>query len=91
MKQCFLCKVYTDTERHHLFGGRANRKLSDKYKLVVDLCPSCHQYGSQAVHKNKHTAQKLHEYGQRKFMKEQDASIAEFVVVFGKNYLDMEW
>lgn len=91
MKQCFLCKVRGQTERHHIFG-RANRKLSTKYKLLVDLCPSCHRYGKYAVHgggvENK---QKLHEYGQRKFMQEQGAGIAEFVKIFGKNYLDEEW
>ena len=91
MKQCFLCKQWKSTEAHHIFGGRANRKLSDKYKLVVDLCPNCHQYGSKAVHKNKDTAQFLHQYGQRKFMKEQGADIAGFAKVFGMNYLDENW
>ena len=91
MKQCFLCKQWKTTEEHHIFGGTANRKLSDKHKLVVDLCPACHQYGNKAVHKNKDTAQFLHEYGQRKFMEDNDVGIKEFYNVFGKNYLDEEW
>ena len=91
MKQCFLCKQYAETEENHIFQGTANRKLSDKHKLVVDLCLSCHQYGNEAVHKNEVTAQFLHEYGQRKFMKDNDVGIKEFVKVFGKNYLDESW
>lgn len=91
IKRCYLCDTWGYTEVHHIFFGRANRKLSDKYKLTVDLCPYCHREGSHAVHKNKATAQELHEYGQRKFMQEQNASIADFVRIFGKNYLDEEW
>ena len=91
MKQCFICEEWANTEEHHIFGGTANRKISDKYKLVVDLCPNCHQYGKKAVHKNEDMAQFLHEYGQRKFMREQGVGIAEFVRIFGRNYLDESW
>ena len=31
----------------------------------------------------------LHEYGQKKFMNEQGATIDEFRAVFGKNYLEV--
>lgn len=78
-------------ESHHIFGGTANRKLSTKYKLLVDLCPNCHRIDRTAVHNDYKTAQHLHEYGQRKFMREQDTDIKGFVQVFGRNFLDESW
>lgn len=91
-KQCWLCgRTNGFLDKHHIFGGN-NRKKSQKYKLTVYLChESCHIFGENAVHNNAGTMQKLHEYGQRKFMEEQGADIAGFVRVFGKNYIDEEW
>lgn len=88
-KRCFLCKRTGYLETHHLLGG-SNRKHSTKYNLLVALCPECHR-GNNSAHTSGAVAQKLHEYGQRKFMNEQNASIADFVRIFGKNFLDKEW
>lgn len=41
-----------------------------------------------AAHRCAETAQKLHEYGQRKYMREYNATVDEFRSLFGKNYLD---
>ncbi|MBQ1573966.1 MAG: hypothetical protein IIZ78_22815 [Clostridiales bacterium] len=71
-----------------IFGG-ARRKLSDKYGLCVTLCEECHRTASHAVHKSAETMQYLHEYGQRKAMIENDWNTAEFMAVFGKNYLEV--
>ena len=38
---CFLCGRPA-TETHHILGGTANRKLSEKYGLKVRLCHNCH-------------------------------------------------
>jgi len=74
-------------ELHHIFSG-PNRKLSEKYGLTVLLCgESCHRLGPKAAHRNKNTAQKLHEYGQKKYMSEQSATVEQFISVFGRNYL----
>jgi uncharacterized GH25 family protein len=43
-----------------------------------------------AAHQCKETAQRLHEYGQRKFMQEQNATIDDFRRIFGKNYLEVD-
>ena len=86
---CWLCGKWGHLEKHHIFGGNPNRKLSEKYGLTVFLCgESCHRNGEKAAHKCAETAQRLHEYGQRKFMQEQNASIEDFRRVFGKNYLE---
>ncbi|MGN1117753.1 MAG: hypothetical protein ACI4RU_04005 [Acutalibacteraceae bacterium] len=90
MRKCWLCGRNGSADpldRHHIFGA-ANRKKSEKYGLVVYLCHErCHIFGGNAVHQNAQTMQTLHEYGQKKFMKEQNATADEFRKVFGKNYL----
>lgn len=59
--------------------------------LTVFLCGDrCHRNGPQAAHNCRETAQRLHEYGQRKFMREQNATIEDFRREFGKNYLPEE-
>ncbi|MBQ9168880.1 MAG: hypothetical protein IJX67_10820 [Oscillospiraceae bacterium] len=90
MRKCWLCGATGQKEpldRHHIYGG-SNRKKSEKYGLVVDLCHhSCHIFGPKAAHQNAETMQRLHEYGQRKAMEEQGWTIDDFRAVFGKNYI----
>ena len=83
---CFLCGNYETVERHHIFQG-ALRKKADKLKLTVYLCPWCHQYDADSVHRSGETRLILHKYGQRKAMIEQGWSKADFIREFGKNYL----
>lgn len=86
MKECFLCKKYCYTERHHIFGGPF-RKKSERYGLVVDLCHSCHNEPPNGAHHNRYTALYLKQYGQRKAMQENGWTKADFIREFGKNYL----
>ena len=90
MRKCWLCGrngSVDPLDRHHIFGG-ANRKKSEKYGLVVDLCHhDCHIFGPKAAHNNAETMQKLREYGQRKAMAENDWTIADFIREFDRNYL----
>lgn len=92
-RECWLCGRNGNgdpLDAHHIFGG-ANRKLSEKYGLVVPLCHRrCHESGNLAAHRNKDTMRRLHEWGQRKAMEEQGWSIEEFRAVFGRNYLAEE-
>ena len=59
-----------------------------KLKLTVYLCPWCHQYDADSVHRSGETRLILHKYGQRKAMIEQGWSKEDFIREFGKNYLD---
>ena len=36
---CFICGCHGYTEKHHIFGGVANRRLSEADGLWVYLCP----------------------------------------------------
>lgn len=74
-------------ELHHIYGG-ARRQLSERYGLTVWLCGErCHRLGEFSAHQNAQVAEYLHQYGQRKAMREQGWTVDEFREVFGKNYL----
>lgn len=90
---CWLCGRNGNgdpLERHHIFGG-AMRKKSEKYGLKVYLCgDQCHRNGPKSVHRNAETMIVLHQWGQRKAMKENNWTIDEFRKEFHKNYLEDE-
>lgn len=92
-RKCWLCGATGRTEpldHHHIFGG-SNRKKSEKYGLVVDLCHGkCHIFGEKAAHQSGETMQKLHEYGQRKAMEENGWTTEDFIREFGRNYIKEE-
>lgn len=93
--QCYLCRllhkdhgIKRKREEHHVLGGTANRKLSEKYGLKVYLDPDHHQYGPEAVHKNKEVALLLKREAQKAFIRAyQDLDFRE---IFGKNYLALD-
>ncbi len=88
---CWLCGRNGQSDpldKHHIFGG-ALRQKSEACGLYVYLCHSrCHEFGKNAVHANRETARRLHQYGQKLAMREQDWTIEDFRREFGKNYLD---
>lgn len=81
--ECFLCGRPA-TETHHIFGGTANRKLSERYGLTCRLCHNCHlgtdgaQYDPEKNRMLKIEAQIAFEeiYGHEKWMQ-----------VFRRNYI----
>lgn len=81
---CFVCGRY-GTEIHHVLYGSANRRLADKYKLVVGLCYAHHR-GNNGVHGgNKELDIMLKQLAQRRFIEEYPH--IDFLAVFGRNYL----
>ena len=80
---CFVCGRY-GTEIHHVFFGNPNRKLSDKYGLVIGLCYEHHR-GNSGVHHNRELDLKMKRMAQKVF--EQAYPEREFLAVFGRNYL----
>lgn len=89
---CYLCrKLDGDWSRkpvlheHHIFGGTANRTLSEQYGLKVYLCIPHHLAGPDAVHKNAGIMSMLRKDGQRAFARRYTE--LDFAEIFGKNYL----
>ena len=84
MDNCFVCgSPYTEV--HHVIYGTANRKLSDKYGLIVPLCHEHHR-GQTGVHLNRDFDISLKKLAQEKFNTVYGAN-KSFLGVFGKNYL----
>ena len=84
MDNCFVCgSPYTEV--HHVIYGTANRKLSDKYGLIVPLCHEHHR-GQTGVHFNRDFDISLKKLAQEKFNAVYGAD-KSFLEVFGKNYL----
>ena len=100
-KKCFITGQAYWLECHHIFFGRANRKLSEKYGLKVWLTRELHR-GTKGVHSNRELDLKLKRIAQEKFeetytfddlpykaiatLKQGDMRSA-FINMFGENYL----
>jgi hypothetical protein len=89
---CFLCSLLeadgsrrNDLEEHHVIYGRANRKLSEKYGLMIDLCRRHHREGAKAVHITKAIRRTTEAIAQKKFA--EVFPDEDYVKIFGKNYL----
>ena len=87
---CYLCGQNLAVEPldcHHLWGA-SNRKKSEKYGLKVYLHHSkCHIFGNNSVHQNADINNALKAEAQKIAMAHYGWSVAEFIQLFGKNYL----
>lgn len=91
-RTCFLCmQLYGDDsykdilEEHHVFFGRALRKLSEKHGMKVYLCILHHRTGKGAVHQNAKVNKMVQAYAQRAF--ERKWPEKNFYSIFGRNYI----
>lgn len=85
LTRCWECGAF-GTEKHHVIFGRANRKLADKYGLIVGLCYRHHR-GEEGVHgrDGKQINEVLKYYAQDAFEKVH-GSRSDFIQIFGKSY-----
>lgn len=83
-KRCYLCGRQYGLERHHVLGGTANRKLSEKYGLWVWLCHDCHT-GNDGAQYNPVKNRQLKADAQIAF--ESEHGHQAWMNVFRKNYL----
>ena len=92
---CWMCEHHPEIEvpavkwfeNHHVFGGTANRKISEKYGIMVVLCNWHHNdppNGKAGVHQVKEIRALLQDAGQRWFEKEYPD--IDFYGVFKKYY-----
>ena len=91
-RTCYLCMKLHDIydtqvnlEEHHVFGGVANRPLSEKFGLKTYLCIGHHRTSKEAVHMNADVAAVLKKDAQIAF--EREYPELSFKDVFGKNYI----
>lgn len=83
-KECYFCGKLTNLERHHVFGGVANRPISEKYGLTVWLCHNCHT-GQDGAQYDKMLNLRLKQDSQFSF--ERNHTRSEWMKLIGKNYL----
>lgn len=83
-KECYFCGKLTGLECHHVFGGVANRPVSEKYGLKVWLCHGCHT-GNQGAQYDKMKNLMLKQDAQYAFEREHTRN--EWMKLIGKNYL----
>lgn len=83
-QNCVVCGNPT-TDRHHIFYGTANRKISEKYGYVIPLCRK-HHTGPMGIHFNKPMDAHWKRMAQIHF-EENHGTREEFIKTFGRSYL----
>ena len=83
-ERCYVCGCTQNLEVHHVMSGTANRKLSERYGLVVFLCRD-HHTGRIGVHQDIFLKNRLERDAQRAF--EMEYGHARWMQVFRENYL----
>jgi 5-methylcytosine-specific restriction endonuclease McrA len=81
--KCAICGRLGYMHIHHIFEGSL-RKRSERYGMIVKLCPYCH-IGDNGVHLNEKKNRALKRAAQAKF--EKTHSREDFIKLFGRSYL----
>lgn len=81
--RCYVCGKETDTARHEIFGGTANRKNSKAEGLWINVCPKCHTL----IHALPNEEYDLHLKRNAQWMYECSHTRDEFIKLFGRNWL----
>lgn len=84
-RKCYICGNPYGLHKHHIFGGVANRKLSEKYGCWIYLCAYHHNMSDDGIHFNKELDTRIKEECQKEFEKYE--SREDFRRIFGKSYL----
>ena len=84
--RCFICHSRANLEWHHVYGA-ANKKISEKYKLMVRLCHFCHNEPPRGVHQNRVIRQALQAFVQKQAMEHYGWSVDDFRDRFHKSYV----
>ncbi len=88
-KECWLCGRTgpEHLDRHHVYGG-GMRNQSERYGLTVWLChDSCHENGSEAVHRNMETRTQLQAWAQEKAMRYYNWTLEDWMNRFYRSYM----
>lgn len=85
-KECLFCGTTQNLHRHHIYGGVANRKLSEEYGCWVYLCARHHNMSDIGVHYDKQANLQLKQLCQR-IWERKHGGREKFIETFGKSYL----
>lgn len=79
----YYTKKTKGCQKHHIFGGVANRPKSEKYGLFIWLTLKQHDY----LHKHPKEMLGIKKEAQKSFMKYYNKDVEEFRSIFGKSWL----
>lgn len=85
-KACYICGTTLNLHLHHIYGGTANRKLSDADGCVVYLCQR-HHTGAAGVHHNKKIDLTLKTRCQIEWQKQNNKTKEDFIKRYGRSYI----
>lgn len=85
-KVCYITGDEYNLHKHHVFNG-ANRKLSEKYGLVIYLRADWHNMEKYSVHMDAKLDRKIKAEVQQKAMEHYDWTVDDFIIIFGKSYI----
>lgn len=92
-KECYVCHSKYAVEEHHIFGGNADRNVSEKYGLKVHLCWD-HHHGTYGCHgrEGQGIQRALHQIGQQAIEEQWEKQgesdpRGRFIREFRKSYL----
>ena len=83
-KVCYLCPREFGLEKHHIFAGVANRRISEANGLWVWLCHDCHT-GTEGAQYDIEKNQYLKQMAQAEF--EKTHTHDEWMKLIRKNYI----
>ena len=87
MDHCIECGR-TNIEKHEVFFGTANRKLSIEDGLVIPLCKALHHKGNLiGIHKEKELNEKWKKIAQQTWQEYYNKTEEDFIARYGKSYL----
>lgn len=79
----YYTKKTKGCQKHHVFGGVANRPKSEKYGLFIWLTTEQHKY----LHEHPKEMLGIKKEAQKSFMKYYNKDVEEFRSIFGKSWL----
>lgn len=87
LEHCIECGR-SNVEKHEVFFGTANRKLSIEDGLVIPLCKTEHHAGNlRGIHKDQALNEKWKKIAQEKWQEYYGKTKEDFIKRYGKSYI----
>lgn len=83
---CLVCGTPLHLHKHHVYGGRGRRELSERYGCWCYLCAYHHNMSSHGIHYDPALDLRVKAECQRRWEK-RFGSREDFIRTFGKSYL----
>lgn len=86
-RRCWVCGIRGALQRHHCFGGTANRRLSEEDGLWIWLCSQHHTMSNYSVHQDRELDVRVKQMAQYKWEEAHNGDREAFRKRYGKSFL----